>query len=617
VTEPAASRDACAACAAPLAHDQRYCLECGARRAGPRRDALALLGSAERPVDAAGGRGRVRGGGPPPGLERRRRAAMPVALATLVALVVVAGTRAPETFAGGLMSGLTVVLPAVAPAPPPDTGTADVTEPPADVPTFNAQEPSTPPATPPGDTTTDPGTDTTPSPPDTTPPIDHVYVVMLAQTDVAALARDAASAPYLAGTLAKKGTLLTGYQTIAQGELANEVALLSGQGPTRQSLADCPTYADVTPDQLGADSQQLGDGCVFPPEAGTIADELHGAGKTWRAYVEDETAGGAPGCRRPALGGPDTLRDPRPGDAYATRRNPFVYFHSLTDGSDCAKDDAGLDRLDADLALGSKAPALSYIAPNLCHDGRVTPCAPGAPAGAAAADAFLKTVVPKILASKAYADGGLVVITSDGAPVPVAPAPAAPAPPPATTTPTVPTTTQTTPTTPAPPTATTPTTTSTTPTNPSASPTTALAASPAAVAARAAAVDRSAAPGRHRASLAAPPAAVAARAAAVGRRAAHGHHRVRHAHAAGAGAPCCGLTTFPNVGDAAAAGAGQRIGALLISDSVAAGKATATPANPFTLLRTLEDLFQLQPLGYAGASGVTALPQQVLPSAPS
>jgi hypothetical protein len=588
-----AGRDACAACAAPLAPDQRYCLACGARRAGPRRDVLALLGSAQHPRAAAGGAAAAARSRPAPGLERRRRAALPVALATLVALVVVAGTRAPDTFAGGLMSGLTVVLPAVAPAAPPDSGAnASVTPPPAEVSPPPSDVPALPlgPTPDTGDTTTDSGTDTTPSQP-SAPPINHVFVVMLAQTDLAALARDRVTAPYLAGTLANKGTLLTGYQTIAQGELANEIALLSGQGPTRQTLADCPTYADVTPDQLGANSQQLGDGCVFPPEAGTIADELHGAGKTWRAYVEDQTAGGAPGCRRPALGGPDTLRDPRPGDAYATRRNPFVYFHSLIDGSDCAEDDAGLDRLAADLARGAKAPALAWIAPNLCHDGRATPCAPGAPAGPAAADAFLKTIVPKILASKAYADGGLLVVTSDGAPPPPAPAaptptPPAPAQPAASPPPTTPTTPA-----PSPPATTTP------PTPAATTPTETAAAAPPATGAL----------------VARAPAAPAARATAAPPASAP----LAHAAAAPPASPCCGLKAFPNVGAAAAAGAGQQLGALLISDSVAAGKVDATPANPFTLLRTFEDIFQLQPLGYAAASSARPLPQKIVPSAPS
>jgi hypothetical protein len=54
--------------------------------------------------------------------------------------------------------------------------------------------------------------------------------------------------------------------------------------------------------------------------------------------------------------------------------------------------------------------------PDRCHDGNPTPCAPGAPAGLVAADAFLQGVVPAITGSKAYEDGGLLVITVDEAP---------------------------------------------------------------------------------------------------------------------------------------------------------------------------------------------------------
>ena len=51
---------------------------------------------------------------------------------------------------------------------------------------------------------------------------------------------------------------------------------------------------------------------------------------------------------------------------------------------------------------------------------------PGRPAGGLpAADAFLKEWVPRIQKSKAYADGGLIVITTDQAPVPAAPEAAA------------------------------------------------------------------------------------------------------------------------------------------------------------------------------------------------
>jgi hypothetical protein len=58
-------------------------------------------------------------------------------------------------------------------------------------------------------------------------------------------------------------------------------------------------------------------------------------------------------------------------------------------------------------------PAFSWISPNLCDDGHDAPCVTGAPGGLAQADAFLSQWVPKIMATPAYRDGGLIVITFD------------------------------------------------------------------------------------------------------------------------------------------------------------------------------------------------------------
>ena len=62
------------------------------------------------------------------------------------------------------------------------------------------------------------------------------------------------------------------------------------------------------------------------------------------------------------------------------------------------------------------APTLSLVIPNACHDGADQPCAEGAPAGPAAADAWLKEQLDPLLASKAYKDDGLVLLTFDTAP---------------------------------------------------------------------------------------------------------------------------------------------------------------------------------------------------------
>ena len=93
-----------------------------------------------------------------------------------------------------------------------------------------------------------------------------------------------------------------------------------------------------------------------------------------------------------------------------------MYFHSLTDSGACAAGDLGLDRLKADLGSAARTPSFSYIVPDRCHDGNPTPCAAGAAAGMGPADSFLGKVVPEITGSRAYHEGGLLVITVDEAP---------------------------------------------------------------------------------------------------------------------------------------------------------------------------------------------------------
>jgi hypothetical protein len=93
-----------------------------------------------------------------------------------------------------------------------------------------------------------------------------------------------------------------------------------------------------------------------------------------------------------------------------------VYFDSLLSEGACASNDVDLTQLQGDLATPAGTPSLSWIVPSACNDGSSTPCAPGAPAGLAPADSFLKEVVPQILASSAYGKEGLIVIVPDSPP---------------------------------------------------------------------------------------------------------------------------------------------------------------------------------------------------------
>jgi phosphatidylinositol-3-phosphatase len=109
------------------------------------------------------------------------------------------------------------------------------------------------------------------------------------------------------------------------------------------------------------------------------------------------------------------------GDAYATRHDPFMYFHSIIDYPSCNTHVVNLNALTQDLAEERTTPNYVFITPNLCsdgHDGSGTgaagsTCANGQPGGLTSADAFLKEWVPKIMASPAYQRDGLLIITFD------------------------------------------------------------------------------------------------------------------------------------------------------------------------------------------------------------
>ena len=146
----------------------------------------------------------------------------------------------------------------------------------------------------------------------------HVFVVMLDDEPYATVFGPASPAHYLTGTLEKKGELLVRYYAVAHEQLANGIALFSGQGPTPQTAENCPTYEDVTPGTVGAEGQVSGSGCVYPSATQTLAGQLTAKHLTWKAYLEgmDEGAGAGIGvppapspaegaCGHPALGAAD------------------------------------------------------------------------------------------------------------------------------------------------------------------------------------------------------------------------------------------------------------------------------------------------------------------------
>jgi phosphatidylinositol-3-phosphatase len=245
--------------------------------------------------------------------------------------------------------------------------------------------------------------------------VGHVFEIVLAGRGFDATFGPGSPAAYLNGSLRPKGVLLSDYRSLGRADLPDHLALIGGQPPNADTRGGCATYTEIPQTaKPTAAGEVRATGCVFPNTVITVADQVAARGLTWRAYVEDLDKTGRPSCRRPASNAADDTLRARPGDGYATRHNPFVYFHSLLDLGGCDASDGPLAPLATDLKKVKTTPAFSYVVPNLCNDGTESPCVDGSPGGLAAADAFLAHWVPLILASPAYRKDGVLLITFAG-----------------------------------------------------------------------------------------------------------------------------------------------------------------------------------------------------------
>ena len=127
-----------------------------------------------------------------------------------------------------------------------------------------------------------------------------------------------------------------------------------------------------------------------------IADQIELAGLSWRAYQE-------------GMGQPCGLTS---HGRYAAKHDPFVYFSDINgwDGKQfqpsqrCNDHVVDYSQLDSDLA-STAVPSYVFITPNLDHDMHDGSIADG--------DRWLSTEIPKILASDAYKNGGVLFLLWD------------------------------------------------------------------------------------------------------------------------------------------------------------------------------------------------------------
>jgi phospholipase C len=166
----------------------------------------------------------------------------------------------------------------------------------------------------------------------------------------------ALSVPYTA-SLAARYAVATNYRAIAHPSLANYLALTSGR-----------TWG-VTDNAYRA----------LPAEG--LGDQLTAAGIPWRAYIEGLPAD----CTASS-------------SAYLVQHNPFAYY-----GGRCPANVVPLTSLAKDLAADT--PRFVWITPDPCHDTHDCPLTTG--------DRWLESIVPKIIDSAAWRNGGVLFITWD------------------------------------------------------------------------------------------------------------------------------------------------------------------------------------------------------------
>jgi hypothetical protein len=213
-------------------------------------------------------------------------------------------------------------------------------------------------------------------PPSAVPAFDHVFLIMMENTNFDQVIGDTHDAPFING-LAASGTLLTNYSGVYHPSDENYLAIAGGN-----------TFVQ---------------GAIYFPnihvDAKTIADELEAQGKTWRAY---EQGMGVP-CNH------HDNYDPyyEPDDA------PFINFDDIRhDLRRCEAHLSDTTQLAPDLRSAAGTPDFSWIAADDYFDGESS--GNGSPHSLRVQDKWLRQTLTPIFASPAWTtQRSLLVLTWD------------------------------------------------------------------------------------------------------------------------------------------------------------------------------------------------------------
>ncbi len=214
------------------------------------------------------------------------------------------------------------------------------------------------------------------------PNFKHVFVIMMENTSYETLIGNP-NAPWINAAAAKYG-VATKYYGISHPSQPNYIAATSG------STHGVTGNSDVT---------------LSVPN---LVDQLETAGKTWKSYQQSLS-----------LFGGNKLKNECGGQRYVRKHNPFVSYGDVQTNPARLAKVVDFSEFQSDLDAGHVAD-FSWITPDQCNDmhGRSAasfsdPCNGNREKLIAAGDAFLKTWVEKIIASKAWTGNSVLFITWD------------------------------------------------------------------------------------------------------------------------------------------------------------------------------------------------------------
>ena len=211
--------------------------------------------------------------------------------------------------------------------------------------------------------------------------IKTIFVVVLENQDWASIA-GSPRAPFINGTLLPRFAHAESYRNGGlHPSLPNYIALEAGDG--------LGVTCDATPTEL-----------ILPVPC-HLATWLEAVGISWKAYQE-----GIDGKTCP-------IHD---RGLYVARHDPFVYFADVAgagpseQGRRCIEHVRPYAELARDLEAGTVA-RYNFLTPDLCHSGHDS--CPPLHDGVRQADAWLERELPVIMASRAWQDGGAILVTWD------------------------------------------------------------------------------------------------------------------------------------------------------------------------------------------------------------